>query len=153
MNVRSIFAVVIWAATCAGASSALAGAPTPLSDDDGSAVFGVTKLTTSQNVSGSAQLDAPAVALGADALQGVSGNIGVNLAAGALNAQANQIALVTTSQAEVVAQQDVHAVVHMTGGSASVELGAGALAGMSGNIGINIAAGAGNAQLNAMVVH
>jgi hypothetical protein len=77
----------------------------------------------------------------------------VNLAAGALNAQVNQIALATTPQAEIVTQQSVHAVARMTGGSAVAQLGAGALAGASGNIGINIAAGAGNAQFNGLVTH
>jgi hypothetical protein len=153
MKVRSLVAAVIWVAACAGASSAFAEGSTPLSEDDSTAVFGSVKLTALQNVSGSATLDTASASVGTDVLRGASGNIGVNLAAGALNAQANQIALVTTSQAEIVTQQNVHAAAHMTGGSAVAALGAGALAGASGNIGINIAAGAGNAQFNGMVVH
>jgi hypothetical protein len=153
MKVRSLIAAVMWTAVCAGASSAFAGGSAPFSDDDSSAVFGPVNMATLQSISGGATLDAPSASVGADALRGVSGNLGVNLAAGALNAQANQIALVTTPQAEIASQQITQAVVHMTGGSAVAELGAGALAGMSGNIGINIAAGAGNAQFNGMIVH
>ncbi|MFP6562078.1 hypothetical protein WJ542_27825 [Paraburkholderia sp. B3] len=153
MKVRSLIAAVIWVTACAGASSALAEGSTPLAGDDGTAVFGGVKLTAVQNVSGSAKLDTSSAFVGTDALRSASGNIGVNLAAGALNAQANQIALVTTPQAKIVTQQNVHAVARMTGGSAVAELSAGALAATSGNIGINIAAGAGNAQLNGMVVH
>jgi hypothetical protein len=153
MKVRSLIAAAICVAACAGASSAFAEGSTPLSEDDGTAVFGAVKLTSLQNIGGSATLDTASASVGTDVLRGASGNIGVNLAAGALNAQANQIALVTTPQAEIVTQQNVHAATHMTGGSAVASLGAGALAGASGNIGINIAAGAGNAQLNAMVVH
>ncbi|WP_156954385.1 hypothetical protein [Paraburkholderia acidipaludis] len=153
MKVRLPVAAIIWAAACAGASSAFAGSSTASSEDDSAAVFASVKLATQQNISGSAALDAPSAAVGTDVLRGASGNIGVNLAAGALNAQANQIALVTTHQAEIVTQQNVHAIARMTGGSAVAELGAGALAAASGNIGVNIAAGAGNAQSNGLVVH
>jgi hypothetical protein len=153
MKVRSLIAAAICVAACAGASSAFAEGSTPSSDDDGTAVFGAVKLTSLQNIGGSATLDTEAASVGTDVLRGASGNIGVNLAAGALNAQANQIALVSTPQAEIVTQQNVHAAAHMTGDSTVASLGAGALASASGNIGINIAAGAGNAQLNAMVVH
>ena len=153
MKVRSLVVAGICAAVCAGAQAASVGSSTALSGDDSASVFGSATLTSLQNIGGSARLDAPSAIVGADALRGASGNIGVNLAAGALNAQANQLALVTTPQAEVVTQQDVHAVARMTGGSAVAEVGAGALAGMSGNIGINIAAGVGNAQVNALVVH
>ncbi|WP_321882083.1 hypothetical protein [Paraburkholderia bannensis] len=156
MKVRLLFASVVCAATCAGATSAFAGTSGALSDDDSSTVFSSVKLTSLQDIGGSAKLDAstaPTASVGADVLRGASGNVGVNLAAGALNAQANQLVVATTSQAEIVTQQNVHAVVKMLSGSASAELGAGALAGASGNIGINIAAGAGNAQSNALIVH
>jgi hypothetical protein len=156
MKVRLLFASVIWAATCAVASPVFAGtstALTGLTDDDTSTVFSSVKLTTLQDVSGSAKLTAPSASVGADVLRGASGNVGVNLTAGVLNAQANQLVVATTSQAQIVTQQNVHAVVQMIAGSASAELGAGALAGASGNIGINIAAGAGNAQSNALIVH
>lgn len=153
MKVRLLIAPVIWAVACAGASSAFAGASAALSDDDSSTVFSSVKLTTLQDVSGSAKVQAPTASVGADVLRGVSGNVGVNLTAGALNAQSNQLVLATPSQAEIVTQQHTHAVVQLVAGSARAELGAGALAGASGNIGVNIAAGAGNAQSNALIVH
>lgn len=124
---------------------------TTLSDNDNALEFGWAKLTTLQDVSGRAKLDAPSASVGAGALASASGNIDVNLAAGALNAQTNQIALITTPQADIATRQNVHAVARMNG-SATAELGAGALAGMSGNGGVNIAAGVSNAQFNALVV-
>jgi hypothetical protein len=153
MKVRSIIAAVIWAAACAGASSSFAGTSATLSDDDSTTVFSSVKLTTLQNVTGSATIDSPSASVGADVLRGATGNIGVNLSAGALNAQTNQLVIATTSQAEIVTQQSTNAVVKMASGSSIAQLGAGALAGASGNIGINIAAGAGNAQSNSLIVH
>ncbi len=153
MKVRMFIAAAMCAATYVGASSAFAGTATALSDDDSSTVFSSVKLTSLQDIGGSAKISAPTAAVGADVLRGASGNVGVNLAAGALNAQTNQLVLATTSQAEIVTQQSTHAVVQLIAGSASASLGAGALAGASGNIGINIAAGAGNAQSNALIVH
>jgi hypothetical protein len=152
MKIRSIAIVVICTAACASASSASAGTPTVLSDDDSAAVFGSATLTTLQDIGGGAKAAASSASMGTDALRGASGNIGVNLAAGALNAQANQIALITTPQAEVSVQQNIHTVTRMTG-SALAEVGAGAMAAVSGNVGVNIAGGVGNAQFNGMVVH
>lgn len=152
MKVRSITIAVIWVAACLDASSAIAGMPTASSDDDSSAVFGAAQLSTLQDISGSAKAGASSATVGADALRGASGNIGVNLAAGALNAQTNQIALITTPQAEIATQQNIHAVTRMTG-SAIAEIGTGAMAAMSGNVGVNIAGGVANAQFNGLVVH
>jgi hypothetical protein len=153
MKVRLLVTAIIWSTAWAGAASAFAGSSTASPQDDSAAVFASVNLIALQNIGGSAKLDASSAYVDADVLRSASGNIGVNLAAGALNAQANQIALVTTPQAEIVTQQNVHAVAHMTGGSAIAQLGAGALAGASGNIGINIAAGVGNAQFNGLVTH
>jgi len=153
MKVRLLVTAIIWSTAWAGAASAFAGSSTTSPQDDGAAVFASANLIALQNIGGSAKLDAPSAYVDADVLRSASGNIGVNLAAGALNAQVNQIALATTPQAEIVTQQSVHAVARMTGGSAVAQLGAGALAGASGNIGINIAAGAGNAQFNGLVTH
>lgn len=133
-------------------SFACAGTPAALSDADTSAVFGATNLTTMQEIGGSAKLGGTGAVVGADALRGASGNIGVNVTVGALNAQSNQIALVATPRAGMVAQQNINAVAHITG-SGSARLGADALAGMSGNIGVNIASGAANAQYNGLIVH
>ncbi|MGF6568306.1 hypothetical protein ABH945_000382 [Paraburkholderia sp. GAS333] len=145
MKIRSIAIAVICTAACASASAAS-------SDDDSSAVFGAAKLSTLQDITGSVKAGASSATVGADALRGASGNIGVNLAAGALNAQTNQIALITTPQAEIATQQNIHAVTRMTG-SAIAEIGTGAMAAVSGNIGVNIAGGVANAQFNGLVVH
>lgn len=151
MKIRSFITAAICTAVCAAAASADAGTPTA-SSDDSAAVFGSAALTALQDIGGDAKAAASSAAMGADALRGVSGNLGVNLAAGALNAQANQIALITTSQAEVSVQQNIHTVAQMTG-SATADVGAGAMAAVSGNVGVNIAGGVGNAQFNGMVVH
>jgi hypothetical protein len=88
----------------------------------------------------------------ADVLRGATGNVGVNVAAGALNAQANQIALVSSPSADVNTLQDARATASVSG-SSSATLGAGALSHVSGNVGLNIGSGAGNAQVNALVIH
>lgn len=152
MNIRSITIAIICTITCASASSAVAGTATALSDDDNAAVFGSATLITLQDLGGRASAQASSASVGTDALRGASGNIGVNLAAGALNAQTNQIALIPASQADVAIQQNVHAVTQMSG-SAQAAIGAGALAAVSGNVGVNIAGGVANAQFNGMVVH
>jgi hypothetical protein len=126
MKARSIVITMICTATCLGASSAVAGTSIAPPDDDSAAVFGSAKLTTLQDISGSGKISASSATVGADALRGASGNIGVNLAAGALNAQTNQIAMITTPQAEIVTHQNIHAVTRMTG-SAIAEIGTGAM--------------------------
>ncbi|MFM0671498.1 hypothetical protein PQQ78_28010 [Paraburkholderia sediminicola] len=60
--------------------------------------------------------------------------------------------MITTPRADITSQQNVHAVAQLTG-SATAELGAGAMTNMSGNVGVNIAAGVSNAQFNGLVVH
>lgn len=153
MKVRTLAVALISVAASTGVSSAFAGTSTALSDDDSAAVFGSSaRLSSLQDVGGSAKAGASAATVGADALRGASGNIGVNLAAGALNAQANQIALVTTSQTAISSQQNLHTVAQLTG-STNAKLGAGSLAAVSGNVGVNIASGVGNAQYNGLVVH
>ncbi|MGQ7936774.1 hypothetical protein [Paraburkholderia sp. D1E] len=152
MKFRTLAVALIWVAASTGVSSALAGTATALSDDDSAAVFGSARLSNLQDVGGSAKAGASAAIVGANALSGASGNIGVNLSAGALNAQANQIALVTTSQAAIVSQQNVHTAAQVTG-SASAKLGAGSLTAASGNVGVNIASGVGNAQFNGLIIH
>jgi hypothetical protein len=94
---------------------------------------------------------APQLSVGVRALAGASGNIGVNLAADALNPQTNQIALITTSYAAVILQQNVHTTTRMTG-SANAEAVAEVLAGINGNVGVNITAGVSNVRFNGLVV-
>ncbi|HZZ04567.1 hypothetical protein [Paraburkholderia sp.] len=152
MKVRTLAVALIWVAASTSALSAFAGTSTALSDDDNATMFGSARLSSLQDVGGNAKAGASAAIVGANVLRSASGNIGVNLSAGALNAQANQIALVTTSQAAIVSQQNLHTVAQLTGG-ATAKLGAGSLAGVSGNVGVNIASGVGNAQFNGLVVH
>ncbi|SIO29169.1 hypothetical protein SAMN05444172_0962 [Burkholderia sp. GAS332] len=152
MKVRTSAVALIWVAASAGVSSALAGTSTTPSEDDSATVLGSTRLSSLQDVGGSANAGALAANVGANALRGASGNIGVNLAAGALNAQANQIALTTTPQAAIASQQNLHTVAQLTGNT-TAKLGAGSLAAVSGNVGMNIASGVGNAQFNGLVIH
>ncbi|MFM0260698.1 hypothetical protein [Paraburkholderia sediminicola] len=152
MKVSTLACALIWVAASTGASSALAGTSTALSDDDSAAVFGSARLSNLQDVGGSAKAGASAATLGANTLRGASGNIGVNVSAGALNAQSNQIILITTPQATIASQQNVHTVAQVTG-SASAKLGAGSLTAVSGNVGVNIASGVGNAQFNGLIIH
>lgn len=110
-------------------------------------------LSTDQMVAGDAVFRGGAVAsVGNDALRDAYGNIGVNLAAGALNAQSNQIALVSATSTVVNTRQTVTTTASVNG-NLSASLGAGALAGASGNIGVNVAAGVGNAQSNSLAIH
>ncbi|PRZ54685.1 hypothetical protein BX589_106220 [Paraburkholderia fungorum] len=156
MKIRALAVASIWVAASTVVPSAFAdtfaGTSTALSDDDSAAVFGSAGLSSLQNVRGSASTGACAATVGANALKGASGNIGVNLASGTLNAQTNQIALVGTPQTAIASQQNLQITAQLTG-NATAGLGAGSLAAVSGNVGVNIAAGAGNAQFNGLVIH
>ena len=98
-----------------------------------------------------------------DAMDGASGNLGINIAAGVGNAQSNDAALSSlTDDAKDPAAAYASAMVFsdQTAWDNSAEatwindfdasVGDGALAGASGNIGVNVAAGVGNAQSNAL---
>lgn len=156
MKIRALAVASICVAASTVVPSAFAdtfaGTSTALSDDDSAAVFGSAGLSSLQNVRGSASTGACAATVGANALKGASGNIGVNLASGTLNAQTNQIALVGTPQTAIASQQNLQTTAQLTG-NATAGLGAGSLAAVSGNVGVNIAAGAGNAQFNGLVIH
>jgi hypothetical protein len=135
-----------------GASPALVNALAS-TDPDVVALFGASQITTTQQTAGLATISATTTAsAGTDALRTASGNLGVNIAAGALNAQANQIALVSAPSADINTFQNADATATITNSGAAV-LGAGALSKASGNIGLNIVSGIGNAQSNALAVH
>jgi phage baseplate assembly protein gpV len=116
------------AAVCSFAMAvlpALAAGQAASSDPDLNAVFGSVKLTSTQTISGSASIGPSSsfakgssfdASIGADAMKNVSGNVGVNVAAGALNVQANQIALIDTPAADISSSQTVAAAVHLSGG-------------------------------------
>jgi hypothetical protein len=149
MKLRSVVTLLV--SLGIGASPALVNALAS-TDPDAATLFGGTKLSTVQQTTGTATLSTATVSVGADVLRGATGNVGVNIAAGALNAQANQIALVSSPSADVTTLQDAHATASVNGNS-SATLGAGALSHVSGNVGLNIVSGAGNAQVNALVIH
>ncbi|WP_157977793.1 hypothetical protein [Paraburkholderia kururiensis] len=136
-------------------------------DADSQALFGATRLAATQEsarsatwttgTTGTTSSGTTIAALGTDALSRVSGNVGVNVAAGALNVQANQIALVSGPQVDVDTKQQTEAAVRLElaaskSAALAASLGAGALAGASGNIGVNLAAGVGNVQVNLLAV-
>jgi hypothetical protein len=97
------------------------------------------------------------VSVGSGTLDGASGNIGVNAAAGAFNIQKNALVIAsitggnlaeaaagTTQDAEF--NDSVHENV-----TNDVAIG-GSLVGATGNIGVNLAAGIGNLQLNSLTI-
>lgn len=149
MKLRPLITLLISLAV--GASPALLNALTP-NDPDTVALFGAAQVSTTQQTSGAATLTVATAAVGTDALRDASGNLGVNVAAGALNAQANQIALVSAPSADINTFQDTHATASING-SSSATLAAGALSKASGNTGLNIVSGVGNAQSNALAIH
>lgn len=94
------------------------------------------------------------------ALQGASGNLGVNIAAGVGNAQSNDAALSSVIDDHSAAYASAMVFSDQTAWDNTAEstwfndydaaVGDGALAGASGNIGVNVASGVGNAQSNAL---
>jgi len=98
-----------------------------------------------------------------DALAGASGNLGVNIAAGVGNAQSNDAALssvIDTSSNPAAAYATAMVFSDQTSydnsgealffNSYDASVGDGALADATGNIGVNVASGVGNAQSNAL---
>ena len=136
-----------------------------LSNMDVGPVFGTAQIYSTQASSGNAKVgDFNFVSsVGAGALADATGNIGVNVASGLGNVQNNSLAASATttsasnrsSGGEAIASdqncQTADAIVNgqFTG---SATLGAGALAGATGNIGVNIASGVGNLQHNGLAV-
>jgi len=97
------------------------------------------------------------VAIGAGLADGADGNIGVNAAAGAFNIQKNALVIATVNGgdlAEAVATtfQDIEENVSVHEDTTNnVSIGA-SLIGASGNIGVNLASGVGNLQLNTLTI-
>lgn len=98
------------------------------------------------------------------ALAGASGNIGLNLAVGIGNTQSNQLSMsesgsnkvaragVAIEQSSSANQQSSASRYTSADSGNTVRMMSGALSGASGNIGVSIAAGVGNAQTNALSV-
>jgi hypothetical protein len=97
------------------------------------------------------------VSIGAGLGNGADGNIGVNGAAGAFNIQKNALALATVNggtlaEATAGTMQDVEQnLSYHEDTTNSVSIGS-SLIGASGNIGVNLAAGVGNLQLNSLTI-
>ncbi|MGF6922029.1 hypothetical protein [Paraburkholderia sp. 40] len=93
---------------------------------------------------------------GTNAASNVSGNLGINIAEGIDNAQSNDVSLASVDVGNVFGNaQDFN--VQSSGGSATIHnfnlnasIGNGSLSGVTGNVGVNIASGIGNAQDNAL---
>ncbi len=95
--------------------------------------------------------------LGGDAGMDASGNIGINVAAGDNNAQANDAALSASDANRVFGQAEAYSAqsasdnhVNNYGSPNTARMGGGAMSGATGNIGVNIAAGVGNIQQNSL---
>lgn len=95
--------------------------------------------------------------VGSNTLNGASGNIGVNVAAGDNNQQANDAALAASDAADVFGQAAAFSAqstsnngVTNSGSPNNATLGGSALGGATGNIGVNVAAGNMNAQQNSL---
>ncbi|ANI21693.2 hypothetical protein AB870_20310 [Pandoraea faecigallinarum] len=103
-----------------------------------------------------AQYQTMGATLGDNALSNANGNVGVNVAAGADNAQANNVAIASLNAQPVYASAQVFAN-QSSKGSASISqfmvnasVGDHALAGATGNVGVNVASGVGNVQGNSL---
>lgn len=98
------------------------------------------------------------------ALSGASGNIGVNVAAGAGNTQSNQLSMIETGGSRVARssvaldqtasgnQSENKSQYDSSNSANNARMMTGALANARGNLGVSVSAGVGNAQANAMSV-
>ncbi|MBN3725933.1 cell wall anchor protein [Burkholderia sp. Ac-20379] len=127
-------------------------------------VFGNAQIFSNQASSGRARIDNFVLnaSVGDGSLAGVSGNVGVNVASGIGNVQNNSLAgsmtTVSAGQARTVAMIATDDNTQVA--SAQIDgrfvgtamLGANTLTGATGNIGVNIAGGAGNLQHNGLAI-
>ncbi len=113
----------------------------------------VVNLSTRQTLASDAVFRGGQTAtLGTDALRNAHGSFGVNVAAGALNLQSNQLVLANASRVAVDTRQTIRNTTILTG-VPSASLGDRAMMGASGNLGVNVVAGVANAQANALAIH
>ncbi|PTB18372.1 hypothetical protein C9I57_22455 [Trinickia symbiotica] len=127
-------------------------------------VFGNAQIFSSQSSGGNVKINNFVLnaSIGDNSLQHISGNVGVNVSSGAANVQNNSLAAATTQSNPGDAVAVAMAATDQTSQTASLDfhgsiagtalLGAGALAGSTGNIGVNIAGGAGNLQHNGLAI-
>jgi hypothetical protein len=127
-------------------------------------VFGNAQIFNAQSSGGTAHINNFNLnaSIGDGSLSGVTGNVGVNVASGIGNVQNNSLAgaVTTTKPANalttaMVATDDNSQTAGMTvvgQFQGTAMLGANSLANASGNIGVNIAGGAGNLQHNGLAI-
>ncbi|TDN68986.1 hypothetical protein [Paraburkholderia sp. BL10I2N1] len=137
---------------------------TSLASVDVGNVFGNAQIFNKQSTSGKAKINNFNLnaSIGDNSLQNVSGNVGVNVASGIGNGQNNSLAgaVTTTSPgaakttAMVATDEDSQSATMSVKGQfqGTAMLGAGALNNSTGNIGVNIAGGAGNLQHNGLAI-
>jgi hypothetical protein len=137
---------------------------TSLASVDVGNVFGNAQIFNTQSASGRAKINNFNLnaSIGDNSLQGVSGNVGVNVASGIGNGQNNSLAGAVTTTNPGAAKTTAMVATDENSQSATMSvqgqfqgtamLGAGALAGSTGNIGVNIAGGAGNLQHNGLAI-
>jgi hypothetical protein len=117
---------------------------------------------TSSNYSDNSNHSPNTASIGSGALQNVQGNVGVNVAAGSGNAQGNAtslavgsngvIAKATSTSRQTTTHNDSDNAAYCVGSPNNASISGGALTGAMGNIGVNVAAGAGNAQYNSLAM-
>ncbi|MFM0736709.1 hypothetical protein PQQ51_05610 [Paraburkholderia xenovorans] len=127
-------------------------------------VFGNAQIFNNQTSSGMAKINNFNLnaSIGDGSLSGVTGNVGVNVASGIGNVQNNSLAgaVTTTTPGNALTTAMVATDDNSQSASMAVKgqfqgtamLGANALANASGNIGVNIAGGAGNLQHNGLAI-
>lgn len=151
-----VIAFCLFSAAAAAASVSAVAAPSAgvASDDVPALVFGTAQIDSNQQADGAAVLGSGSLiaAVGTRAMQGVSGNFGINLAAGADNVQSNLLMVAASGQQVSIRGTQSASLAARVRGSQQAVLGAGALKDAAGNIGLNLATGAGNLQQNSLVV-
>ena len=118
-----------------------------------------TTQNTSDNVATSSSNSPNTARMDSGAAEGATGNIGINIASGAGNLQANSAAITSSASSDVFASASTFVQQNtMTNFGINLENSPNeafmdaALAGASGNIGVNIAAGSGHAQSNQLAM-
>ncbi|MGN6086840.1 hypothetical protein [Trinickia sp.] len=128
-------------------------------------VFGNAQIFSTQSSGGHATINNFMLnaSLGDGSLSGATGNVGVNIAAGVANVQNNSLAASTTNLKDgalplavaMVATDDNSQSANLSfqgSISGTAMIGANALQNATGNIGVNIAGGAGNLQHNGLAI-
>jgi hypothetical protein len=160
-NVASIAAALSDSASLNGAAEAQVFSLQSLRNsgfNDERAIIGDTQAPVSAGFEVENTVITNDATVGNNALTGVSGNVGVNVAAGAFNQQKNALAMASIDRGVLA---EAHAAIQQTSRNNSsyhentvnnASIGDNSLVGATGNIGVNIAAGVGNQQLNSLSV-